>query len=76
MGQVHAAALHADEDHAGAGFIPLGDFVRDPGEGPVERRSVEDDDVVLVGHKKRTGSRREPIQACARPHPGRANLVR
>jgi hypothetical protein len=43
VGEMNAAALHADDDHGGTGFIALDNFVGDAGEDAMNGLSVEDD---------------------------------
>ena len=53
--QRHAAALNADQHEVGAGFVALGDFVRDARQGALDGNGVEDDGIFR--HKKSESAR-------------------
>ena len=55
--EMHAASLHADEQSVCAGFISLGDFVRDAGEYALDGRGVEDRDGFRHIEKRGQGGR-------------------
>jgi hypothetical protein len=43
LGKKNAASLNANQDHVGAIFIALGDFVGDAGQGAAHRRGIQND---------------------------------